>query len=224
MLIEPPRQFGIVFQRPALLGPGDPARRQQGIGLGRGGAWRQPGLGRAAQDPAEVGRRRFAGHDRRVGPDAGGLQLVGLALQHVHPAAVTGGGAVRGAADVAGPLRLARPEGIEHPPGVGRVLQVIDPIEMRPADPARQGHGRPEALPVARGFDMVEIAARPGQFGEARGGQQGDVDPWVRLADPLQRRQRQHELAERTELDHQDAGQRLHAAPFVMSLRIPRHG
>ncbi len=222
MVVEPLGQFGVVLDRPATLRPSDAAGREQGIGLGLLRAGHLPRLGRAAQDPGQVRRRGLPRDGGRIGPDAGGLQLVGLAFQHMHPVAVLGEIAMRSATHVARPVGPARPHGAEHPLGMGGILQVVDPVEPGLADPAGQRHGRPEALPVARGLDVVEIAARTGQFGEPRGGEQGDVAAGMGLAQTLHGRQRQHELAERAELDHEDAVERLHLAT-VINGRAGRH-
>ena len=53
-------------------------------------------------------------------------------------------------------------------------------------------------------LDAVEIGAQLGQGLERRRGQQGDLGLGVGLADLLHRGERQHEIPEGSQLDHQD--------------------
>src|ERR1700722_10194081 len=74
-------------------------------------------------------------------------------------------------------------------------------------DQRRPGRG---VLAASIGIDGVEERAGLGQRFERLRGQERDLGLGVRLADALERRERQHHFADAAELDHQHPLDRLH--------------
>ena len=151
------------------------------------------------------GRCRHVGNPRH-------RKLLGLAINRVHVIALLVGMGVRGEP------RNSRPFGPtpgQHDVKIAarpvRGLEVVDPVELSPLEAMPQPKPGAPVLPAGALVDpdIIEPAACLEKLPIGRAGQQGDMRILVMFTDRGKRTGCLHDIAQRTELDHEYARGRI---------------
>ena len=193
--VQRPRQRGVTRRRPALFGMarGTAGYRQREPG-------RQPEPRDVAVEPRQI-RRRNACNPRRG-------ELPGMAIERVQ------GGAARIGVGMRTPASGARPLGTRAPrkqPKItrraARSLKIVHAREPRRGEAAAKCQKRGRAQPARPDIfpHFVEPAAARAELRVSGPGEQGDSRARVARADGGERAGRQRPVAERAELDDQNA-------------------